>query len=133
MEPRGIEPLMYFESALIRKAFRDFVETFVETFYGNICLFWTNMSLFFLEKFALQKPEIHCNTIKNEYFQGFSSKMLIGGAEPRLNSVDNLKDFLTKLPKNDIKIPNPTFRIFIIGRKVLNHCGNFGSGGINPP
>ena len=50
-----------------------------------------------------------------------------GGAEPRLNSVDISGDFLTKLPKTEVQIPNPAFRVFIIGRKVLNYCGNFGS------
>lgn len=54
---------------------------------------------------------------------------LLGGAEPRLNSADNLREFITFLPKNEIKIPNPTFRVFIIGRKVLNYCGIFGSEG----
>ena len=50
-----------------------------------------------------------------------------GGAVPRLNSVDISGDFLAKLPKKEIKIPNPTFRVFIIGRKILNYCGNFGA------
>jgi hypothetical protein len=43
-----------------------------------------------------------------------------------LNSADNSADFLAKLPKTEVEIPNPTFRVFIIGRKVLNYCGNFG-------
>jgi hypothetical protein len=50
-----------------------------------------------------------------------------GGAEPRSNSVDNLREFITFLTKTEVKIPNPTFRVFIIGRKVLNYCGNFGA------
>ncbi len=41
-----------------------------------------------------------------------------------MNSADISGDFLTKLPKTEVKIPNPTFRIFIIGRKALNSCGN---------
>ena len=50
-----------------------------------------------------------------------------GGAEPRLNSADISRDFLAKLPKTEVETPNPTFRVFIIGRKVLNYCGNFGA------
>jgi hypothetical protein len=55
------------------------------------------------------------------------SVFLFGRAEPRSNSADISGDFLTKLPKTEVQIPNPTFRVFIIGRKVLNYCGNFGA------
>ena len=53
--------------------------------------------------------------------------LYFGGAEPRLNSADISRDFLAKLPKTEVETPNPTFRVFIIGRKVLNYCGNFGA------
>ena len=75
--------------------------------------------------FLLVKREKFCRKKKPNPngFDFFS----FGGAEPRLNSADISRDFLAKLPKTEVKIPNPTFRVFIIGRKMLNYCGNFGA------
>ena len=49
-----------------------------------------------------------------------------GGGEPRSKKVDNLGEILTNLPKSGAKVGNPTYRVSMIGRRVLNYCGGFG-------
>ena len=46
--------------------------------------------------------------------------------EPRSKKVDNLGDLLTNLPRTEVDVPNTTYKVFVIGRRVLNHCGGFG-------
>ena len=40
--------------------------------------------------------------------------------------VDNLGDLLTNLPRTEVEVANPTYKVFVIGRRVLNYCGGFG-------
>ncbi len=49
-----------------------------------------------------------------------------GGGEPRSKKVENESDFLTNLPRTEVAVPNPTYKVFVIGRRVLNYCGGFG-------
>ena len=99
-------------------AFVDKVEVFED--YANIVL-----NVFDMIGVSVQNGS---GIIKTEPPLDFHQMVVWnGGAEPRLNSADISGDFLTKLPKTEVKIPNPTFRAFIIGRKVLNYCGNFGA------
>ena len=46
--------------------------------------------------------------------------------EPRSKKVDNLWDLLTNLPRTEVSVPNMTYKVFVIGRRVLNYCGGFG-------
>ncbi len=60
-------------------------------------------------------------------FQGASFLYALrGGGEPRSKKVDNQRDLLTNLPRTEVVVPNPTYRVFVIGRRVLNYCGGFG-------
>jgi hypothetical protein len=54
------------------------------------------------------------------------SAFFVGGGEPRSKKVDNLEEILTNLPKTWVKVGNPTYRVSVIGRRVLNYCGGFG-------
>lgn len=49
-----------------------------------------------------------------------------GGGEPRSKKVDNQADLLTNLPRTEVAVPNTTYKVFVIGRRVLNYCGGFG-------
>ena len=49
-----------------------------------------------------------------------------GGDEPRSKKVDNLGNILTNLPRMEVAVPNTTYKVFVIGRRVLNYCGGFG-------
>ena len=40
--------------------------------------------------------------------------------------VENVGDLLTKLPRTEVVVPNTTYKVFVIGRRVLNYCGGFG-------
>ena len=49
-----------------------------------------------------------------------------GGGERWRKKVDNLGDWLTNLPRTEVIVPNTTYKVFVIGRRVLNYCGGFG-------
>ena len=49
-----------------------------------------------------------------------------GGGEPRSKKVDNPGDLLTNLQRTEVVVPNTTYKVFVIGRRVLNYCGGFG-------
>ena len=51
---------------------------------------------------------------------------LFGGGEPCEKTGDNRYDFLMNLPRTEVAVPNPTYKVFVIGRRVLNYCGGFG-------
>lgn len=40
--------------------------------------------------------------------------------------VDNLGDLLTNLQRTEVVAPNTTYKVFVIGRRMLNYCGGFG-------
>jgi hypothetical protein len=46
--------------------------------------------------------------------------------EPRSKKVDNPGDLLTNLQRMEVVVPNTTYKVFVIGRRVLNYCGGFG-------
>ena len=61
-----------------------------------------------------------------------------GGGEPRLKMVMNcaeleeidcsiLSEFLTTLPRTAVHVPNPTFKVSVIGRRMLTYCSTFGA------
>ena len=45
--------------------------------------------------------------------------------------VDNRGELLTNLPRTEVAVLNTTYKVFVIGRRVLNHCGGFGVEGRN--
>jgi len=45
--------------------------------------------------------------------------------EPLPKMVDKIGDILTNLPRTRVVVPNPTNKVFIIGRRILNYCGGF--------
>ena len=49
-----------------------------------------------------------------------------GGGEPWSKMVDKIEGILTNLPKTEAVVPNPTYNVFVIGRRILNYCGGFG-------
>ena len=49
-----------------------------------------------------------------------------GGGERWRKKVDNLGGLLTNLPRTEVVVPNTTYKVFVIGRHVLNYCGGFG-------
>ena len=51
---------------------------------------------------------------------------MTGGGEPRSKKVDKIGDMLTNLPRTEAVVPNPTYNVFVIGRRILNYCGGFG-------
>lgn len=61
-----------------------------------------------------------------------------GGGEPRLKMMMNcaelkeidcsiLSEFLTTLPRTAVNVPNPTFKVSVIGRRMLTYCSTFGA------
>ena len=56
-----------------------------------------------------------------------AEKMSIGVEEPRSKMVDNFDVNLTCLPRTQITLPNPTYRVILIGRRTLNYCATFGA------
>ena len=50
-----------------------------------------------------------------------------GGGEPWSKMVDKIEDILTNLPKTEAVVPNPTYNVFVIGRRILNYCRGFGT------
>ncbi len=65
-------------------------------------------------------------------------KNIKGGGEPRLKMVMNcaefeeidcsiLSEFLTTLPRTAVHVPNPTFKVSVIGRRMLTYCSTFGA------
>ena len=74
------------------------------------------------------------NTAENVSF----SAVFFGGGEPRSKMVDNYAELdenaqsicddpWSDLPCTEVFVPNPTFRISVIGRRILNYCGAFGA------
>ena len=66
------------------------------------------------------------------------SSTFSGGGEPRLKMVMKgaefeeidcsiLSEFLTTLPRTAVHVPNPTFKISVIGRRMLTYCSTFGA------
>ena len=51
-----------------------------------------------------------------------------GGEGHRSLKVDDFDFNLTCLPRTQIPVPNPTYRIILIGRRTLNYCATFGAG-----
>jgi len=43
-----------------------------------------------------------------------------------VKKVDNPGDLLTTLPRTEVAVPNTTDKVFVIGRRVLNHGSGFG-------
>ena len=54
----------------------------------------------------------------------FARLFYFGGAEPRLNSVDNLREFIRNLPLTEAKIPNSLRKTFLIGRRAIKKMKN---------
>ena len=61
-----------------------------------------------------------------------------GGGEPRLKMVMKgtefeeidcsiLSEFLTTFPRTAVHVPNPTFKVSVIDRRMLIYCSTFGA------
>ena len=61
-----------------------------------------------------------------------------GGGEPRSKIGKNSEEseavshgispeILTYLPRTEVHVPNPTFKVSVIGRRMLNYCSTFGA------
>ncbi len=83
-----------------------------------------------LEKYKEKKAD---NPLNKQGLSAFS-----GGGEPRLKMVMNgaefeesdrsiLSEFLTTLPRTAVHVPNPTFKVSVIGRRMLTYCSTFGA------
>jgi hypothetical protein len=48
-------------------------------------------------------------------------------AELDENAQSICDDPWSDLPCTEVLVPNPTFRISVIGRRILNYCGAFGA------
>ena len=83
------------------------------------------------------KPLMEKLAAKFEEMQSGVS-VTVGGGEPRLKMMMNgaefeeidcsiLSEFLTTLPRTAVHVPNPTFKVSVIGRRMLTYCSTFGA------
>ncbi len=54
-------------------------------------------------------------------------KMVMNGAEFEEIDCSIISEFLTTLPRTAVHVPNPTFKVSVIGRRMLTYCSTFGA------